>query len=30
MNNIIGVENIMEFFIFKVFEIEMEIFELKV
>lgn len=30
MNNIIDVENIMEFFIFKVFEIEMEIFELKV
>lgn len=30
MNNIIDVENIMEFFIFQVFEIEMEIFELKV
>lgn len=30
MNNIIDVENIMEFFIFKVFEIEMEIFEVKV
>lgn len=30
MNNVIDVENIMEFFIFKVFEIEMEIFELKV